>query len=354
MLKPGITNRPASATTTASRHNTPSDARAPDWRRHFAIFWDAFLTVAIGAGLFDAVQRGGLWNARGLWMLLLALAFLIAHRWLWAPVRHTSGEWPPLNRDLLIVLAVEYVLVLALLPASAWFALLFLAMMGQVAAAAAPSRWRLPFAALLLTLAGPIGLYDALAAQHWGTVAGLAAVIAWLPIIFLYIRLFFDDRQTRIALERDLHVARAEIERVTPMLRRLDALQSREQALADMRDGMHHTLAYLNLRLDVVRQRLHDDPAAVAAGLAELHELVQQRLKGIAPDGDDEIGSAGAAPALVDSTNESDLTLPQPAHPDESSTTEPPPEPDQKTTPISIEPMTDIDERPDPPPASQG
>jgi hypothetical protein len=219
------------------------------------MFWDAFLTVAVGAGLFDAAQRGGLWNVRGLWMLILSLAFLIAHRWLWAPVRRGTGEWPPLYRDLLIVLGIEFILVIALLPISAWFALLILAMMGQTAAAADPFRWRLPFAVVLLTLAQPIGLYDALATQRWGTVAGLTALIAWLPVIFLYIRLFFDDRQMRAALERDLHAAQEKIERVTPLLHRLDELQRREQALTDLRDGMQHTLAYLNLRLDAIRQR---------------------------------------------------------------------------------------------------
>ncbi|MDW8212420.1 MAG: histidine kinase [Roseiflexaceae bacterium] len=278
-----------------ARHSSPVTHRS-SWRRHFAIFWDAFLTVAIGAGLFDAAQRVGLWNARGLWMLLLALAFLIAHRWLWAPVRHASGEWPPLYRDLLIVLVVEFVLVLALLPASAWFALLFLAMLGQIAAAAPIRRWWLPFAAILLTLAGPIGLYDALATQRWGAAAGLAAVIAWLPVLFLYIRLFFDEREERAALERDLHAAHAEIERVTPLLRRLEALQSREQALADTRDGMHHTLAYLNLQLDTARQQLRDDPATAGATLAALHELVQQRLKEIAPGSDESAGSASSKP----------------------------------------------------------
>ncbi len=277
------------------QHSSPVTHHS-SWRRHFAIFWDAFLTVAIGAGLFDAAQRGGLWNARGLWMLLLALAFLIAHRWLWAPVRHASDEWPPLYRDLLIVLGVEFVLVLALLPASAWFALLFLAMLGQIAAAAPIRRWWLPFLIILLTLAGPIGLYDALAMQRWGAATGLVAVIAWLPVLFLYIRLFFDEREERAALERDLHAAHAEIERVTPLLRRLDALQSREQALADTRDGMHHTLAYVNVHLDTARQQMLDDPAAAGATLAALHDLVQQRLKEIAPGSDESATSASSEP----------------------------------------------------------
>lgn len=278
------------------RHSSPVTHHV-SWRRHFAIFWDAFLTVAIGAGLFDAAQRGGLWNARGLWMLLLALAFLIAHRWLWAPVRHARGEWPPSYRDLLIVLAVEYVLVLALIPASGWFALLLLAMLGQVAAGAPIRRWWLPFPIFLLTLAEPIGLYDAVATPRWGRAAGLVAVIAWLPLLFLYIRLFFDEREERAALERDLHAARAEIERVTPLLRRLDALQSREQALADMRDGMHHTLAYINLQLDTVHQQLSGDPAAAEATLATLHDLVQQRLKEIAPGNHERAENASSAPS---------------------------------------------------------
>lgn len=285
-----------STTLLQERHDPSPVTRHSSWRRHFAIFWDAFLTVVIGAGLFDAAQRSGLWNAHGLWMLLLALAFLIAHRWLWAPVRHASDEWPPLYRDLLIVLAVEFVLVLALLPASAWFALLLLAMLGQVAAAAPIRRWWLPGSVILLTLAGPIGLYDALATQRWGTATGLVAIIAWLPVLFLYIRLFFDEREERAALERDLHAAHAEIERVTPLLRRLDALQSREQALVDMRDGMHHTLAYINLHLDTVRQQRHDDPAAADMTLAALHELVQQRLKEMAPDSDERTGSASPEP----------------------------------------------------------
>jgi len=282
-----MTNHPTAATT--SVHHPPSDAGAPDWQRHFAIFWDAFLTVAVGAGLFDAAQRGGLWNVRGLWMLILSLAFLIAHRWLWAPVRRGTGEWPPLYRDLLIVLGVEFILVIALLPISAWFALLILAMMGQTAAAADPFRWRLPFAVMLLTLAEPIGLYDALATQRWGTVAGLTALIAWLPVIFLYIRLFFDDRQMRAALERDLRAAQEKIERITPLLHRLDELQRREQALTDLRDGMQHTLAYLNLRLDAIRQRMRDDPASIADELAELHNLVQQQLNIVAPGTDERI-----------------------------------------------------------------
>jgi len=287
MFKPGMTNHPTAATTSA--RNPSLDAGAPDWQRHFAIFWDAFLTVAVGAGLFDAAQHGGLWNVRGLWMLILSLAFLIAHRWLWAPVRRGTGEWPPLYRDLLIVLGVEFILVIALLPVSAWFALLLLAMMGQTAAAADPLRWRLPFAVVLLTLAQPIGLYDALATQRWGTVAGLTALIAWLPVMFLYIRLFFDDRQMRAALERDLRAAQEKIERVTPLLHRLDELQRREQALTDLRDGMQHTLAYLNLRLDAIRQRMRDDPASIADELAELHNLVQQQLNIVAPGTDERI-----------------------------------------------------------------
>lgn len=278
-----------------ARHSSPVTHHS-SWRRHFAIFWDAFLTVAIGAGLFDAAQRGGLWHARGLWMLLLALAFLITHRWLWAPVHHASGEWPPRYRDLLIVVGVEFVLVLALLPASAWFALLFLALLGQIAAAAPIRRWWLPLPIILLTLAAPIGLYDALAAQRWGAAAGLAAVIAWLPALFLYIRLFFDEREERAVLERDLRAAHAEIERVTPLLRRLDALQSREQALTDMRGGMHHTLAYVSLQLDTVRQQLPDDPATAGVTLATLHDLVQQRLREIAPGGEESAESAAPEP----------------------------------------------------------
>lgn len=268
-------------------------AGMPVWQRHFAIFWDAFLTVAIGAGLFDVAQRNRLWNAQGLWILFLTLAFLIAHRWLWAPVRHASDNWPPLYRDLLIVLLVEFVLVLALLPSSAWFALLFLAMMGQVAAMSPPSRWWLPFAVILLTLASPIGLYDALAAQRWEVVVHLAAVIAWFPVLFLYVRLFFDDRHARVTLQRNLDAARAEIERMTPLLHRLDALQSREQALASVRDGMHNTLASINLRLDAVRQSIGHDPSAAAAELAELHKLVQQRLKEIA-SGDNECAESAS------------------------------------------------------------
>lgn len=276
MFKPGMTSHPTAAP--ASARNLPADAGAPDWQRHFAIFWDAFLTVAVGAGLFDAAQRGGLWNVRGLWTLILALAFLTAHRWLWSPVRRKTGEWPPTYRDLLIVLGIEFILVIALLPISAWFALLLLAMMGQTAAAAPPFRWRLPFAVMLLTLAQPIGLYDALVTQRWGTVAGLTALIVWLPVIFAYIRLFFNDRQMRAALERDLHAAQEKIARVAPLLHRLDELQRREQALTDLRDGMQHTLAYLNLRLDAIRQQIRDDPAQAADELAELHNLVQRQL----------------------------------------------------------------------------
>jgi hypothetical protein len=292
-----MTNHPTAATTSA--RNPSSDAGAPDWQRHFAMFWDAFLTVAVGAGLFDAAQRGGLWNVRGLWILILSLAFLIAHRWLWAPVRRGTGEWPPLYRDLLIVLGVEFILVIALLPISAWFALLILAMMGQTAAAADPFRWRLPFAVMLLTLAEPIGLYDALAMQRWGTVAGLTALIAWLPVIFLYIRLFFDDRQMRAALERDLRAAQEKIERITPLLHRLDELQRREQALTDLRDGMQHTLAYLNLRIDAIRQRMHNDPASTADELAELHNLVQQQLNIVAPGTDERMETTSRFTTLL-------------------------------------------------------
>lgn len=281
-----MTSHPTAAP--GSARNLPADAGVPDWQRHFAIFWDVFLTVAVGAGLFDAAQRGGLWNVRGLWTLILALAFLTAHRWLWSPVRRKTGEWPPTYRDLLIVLGLEFILVIALLPISAWFALLLLAMMGQTAAAAPPFRWRLPFAVMLLTLAQPIGLYDALVTQRWGTVAGLTALIVWLPVIFVYIRLFFDDRQMRAALERDLHAAQEKIARVAPLLHRLDELQRREQALTDLRDGMQHTLAYLNLRIDAIRQRMHDDPASAVEELAELHNLVQQQLNRVASGADEQ------------------------------------------------------------------
>jgi hypothetical protein len=70
---------------------------------------------------------------------------------------------------------------------------------------------------------------------------------------------------------------------------RLDELQRREQALTDLRDGMQHTLAYLNLRLDAIRQRMRDDPASIADELAELHNLVQQQLNIVAPGTDERI-----------------------------------------------------------------
>ena len=107
--------------------------------------------------------------------------------------------------------------------------------------------------------------------------------------MFLYIRLFFDDWQMRAALERDLRAAQEKIERVTPLLHRLDELQRREQALTDLRDGMQHTLAYLNLRLDAIRQRMHNDPASTADELAELHNLVQQQLNVVALGTDERI-----------------------------------------------------------------
>lgn len=254
----------------------------PEWRRNFATFWDVFLIAAFGAGLFDAARPDGLLNGRGFWLMLLALAFLTAHRWLWAPVRRVSGVWPPLYRDLLLVLVVELVLVIAMLPASSWFAWPLLAMMGQVAAALPTARWRIPFAAILLVLAGPIGLYDALGARQWGLSAGLAAAAAWLLAIFLYIRLHFDEREVRERLERDLAAARAEIERAGPLQARIDDLHTREQSLAELRDSLQHTLAFLNIRLEAVRGQLNDEPATGVAELDELRQVVQQRLAEIA------------------------------------------------------------------------
>lgn len=254
----------------------------PRWRRHFAIFWDVFLVIAFGAGLFDATRPDGLLSARGLWLMLLALAFLTAHRWLWAPVRNGTGAWPPLYRDLLLVLIVELILVIALLPASAWFACPLLAMMGQVIATLPPRRWWLPFAAIALVLAGPIGLYQALATRQWTVAVGLAAVVAWLVAIFLYIRLHFDQRHERDELARDLAAAHAELERVAPLLARIDDVHTREQTVNSLRDSLQHTLALINIRLETVRQHLITAPAACAGDLAELHELVQQRLADVA------------------------------------------------------------------------
>lgn len=266
--------------TAAAESNTPQIL--PGWRRNFATFWDVFLIAAFGAGLFDAARADGLLNGRGFWLMLLALAFLTAHRWLWAPVRRVGGIWPPLYRDLLLVLVVELVLVIAMLPASPWFAWPLLAMMGQVAAALPPGRWRVPFAAIMLVLAGPIGLYDALGARQWSLSAGLAAAVAWLLAIFLYIRLHFDERETRERLERDLAAARAEIERAGPLQARIDDLHTREQSLAELRDSLQHTLAFLNIRLEAVHSQLNDEPATGVAELDELRQVVHQRLAEIA------------------------------------------------------------------------
>lgn len=266
--------------TAAAESNTPQIL--PGWRRNFATFWDVFLIAAFGAGLFDAARADGLLNGRGFWLMLLALAFLTAHRWLWAPVRRVGGVWPPLYRDLLLVLVVELVLVIAMLPASPWFAWPLLAMMGQVAAALPPRRWRVPFAAILLVLAGPIGLYDALGARQWSLSAGLAAAAAWLLAIFLYIRLHFDERETRERLEHDLAAARAEIERAGPLQARIDDLHTREQSLAELRDSLQHTLAFLNIRLEAVHSQLNDEPATGVAELDELRQVVRQRLAEIA------------------------------------------------------------------------
>ena len=117
--------------------------------------------------------------------------------------------------------------------------------------------------------------------------------------MFLYIRLFFDDRQMRAALERDLRAAQEKIERVTPLLHRLDELQRREQALTDLRDGMQHTLAYLNLRIDAIRQRMHNDPASTADELAELHNLVQQQLNIVAPGTDERMETTSRFTTLL-------------------------------------------------------
>ncbi len=254
----------------------------PRWRHHFAVFWDVFLVIAFGAGLFDAMYPGGLLNARGLWLTLLTLAFLTAHRWLWAPVRHGTGAWPPLYRDLLLVLIVELILVIALLPSSAWFACPLLAMMGQVVAVLPPRRWWLPFAAIALVLAGPIGLYQTLATRQWTVAAGLVAVVAWLVAIFLYIRLQFDQRHERDELTRDLAAAHDELERVAPLLARMDEFHAREQAVMALRDSLQHTLALMNLRLESARQHLISAPDTCAGDLAELHALVQQRLADVA------------------------------------------------------------------------
>ena len=51
---------------------------------------------------------------------------------------------------------------------------------------------------------------------------------------------------------------------------------------------MQHTLAYLNLRIDAIRQRMHNDPASTADELAELHHLVQQQLNLVAPGADEQ------------------------------------------------------------------
>lgn len=285
--------------------DTPPIAPDTFGQRDFAFFWDVFLTVAFGAGIYEATggQPGLLATAPGAWMLFLIVAFATAHRWFWGHARRDDA-WPPGFRDTLFCVVVQLALLMPLLPLSVWFGGPLLALMGQVAAATPPRRWWLPLGAPALVLAGQLGLFDAIGNRDWARAVGLAAAIGWAVAIFLYMQLLLDERHARERLHDDLALLREEIASARSSADAMRELRRRDLDARTLRESLGHTLAALNIRLETAERLMAEDPTQAAAELGEIRAILRGALaevRELPPEMPAADASAQATPDAPDS-----------------------------------------------------
>ncbi len=255
-----------------------ADLRGP-WNQQFGRFWDLFLVGVCALGALDFARHdGGLLSRRGAWVVALMIALFAAHRWLWTHPDWVEGRWPLPQRVVLVCILIELLLVLGLLEESAYFSAVLVALAGQIGAALPPRRWLWPMAPVMLVLIRQVGLVDALLAESWGLAIGLAAALAWLVLLFLFIQLQFDARYERQILAAGLRQAADELDRVAPQLAALQSARQRARDADALRDTIADTMAVIRIRLETVRTLLTSDAATARADLIAVEALLARNI----------------------------------------------------------------------------
>ncbi|HMO58675.1 MAG TPA: histidine kinase dimerization/phosphoacceptor domain-containing protein, partial [Roseiflexaceae bacterium] len=280
---------------------------APAGQRSFGRFWDLYLVIVFGAGLYGA--GGGqpliFVSAPGFLMLFLIAAFAIVHRWFWGHARR-HGNWPPDYRDVLLAVVVQLALLMPLLQLSSWFSGPLLAVMGQVAAAVPPRRWWLPLGAPTLILAHQIGLFNAIAGNDWTRALTLATTVGWAIAIFLYMHLLLDERRAREQLRDDIAALRDEMATSRATAAELLELRHHHQQALILHDSIGHALAVIAIRLETIAGTIGEPAHSIE--INELRDLVRRTLA--------ELRNLPAAPAPPGPQNQAVGTDASPAEPE--------------------------------------
>ncbi|WP_408911243.1 sensor histidine kinase [Corynebacterium gottingense] len=217
----------------------------------FAGVWLVFLAPAIIAVTADHAHAPGFLSAEAGVVLIFCVAYLFSIGSAsyfprgWSSRSRVAARWA-----LLVLVA------LASIPVFGVWAVIFVPYLGALLAYLAPVRAALP--AILAT--GTVVL-----AVVWRTspadAPGTAIIAFGLPLLVLVLGVLTRRKEATTELERDLDLAR-----------------QREDIATDVHDLLGHTLTVINLKSEVARRAVDNDPEQAKHELAEIAQLSRQSL----------------------------------------------------------------------------
>lgn len=254
--------------------------RQPRWLRPFNIFWRVVVVIALGLGAQNAIKEDPslLTNWRGLLMLLLMIAFICTYEVFERTEARKTCVWPVPYQTVLLYLIVQLAIMSGLLHYSDGFFGPLISLMGHVFATVPMRRWPLPLFAILVLLAQPFGVYEALAARDWGSLIGFTFTITTLIVLAAFIGVLFGEHYKRDVLIAELRQTKADLERYASQAEELAALRERARLARDMHDSLGHALVLVNVKLEAAQRLYAVEAARGDAELEATRALVRETM----------------------------------------------------------------------------
>lgn len=247
------------------------------------LIWAGFFYLSLGLGLVAALFDDGI-NLQG-WPLVMTLVLVGISAALFQGLYYRCtaqlDAWPMKDRIALAYFAGQMLVLVPLLSISHSFVSLGFAVIGQCFGVLRPRNWIWPLLPLGALMAWSFGDFGTAGEIDWLGLAFLGlSIIIWLFVAGL-LSLLFHQRARLLALVRELHRARAQLEAAAAQQEELAVLRERTRLAREMHDSIGHALVSVNVKLEAAQRLYRVDMPRGDNELETTRSLVRETMAGL-------------------------------------------------------------------------